>query len=252
MWSHASNDAVNVVSPKTLVQALGPALAKHGISSVLQQNDAHEVYTLMADSVTEVLKDEGSPFLGQTRQVVRCESCGALSIGKPESFTSISIDLVEKNDRGLDVLLATLFSPERVSGYHCDSCGDRSASAIKTCSLWKTSPVLVVALKRFGERLRSRVDELTPVLSSTFLRRLHDPSAPPATGSIGDYHLCSVVCHMGSERSGHYWTVAYKAHGRDATEASWNVYDDESVHACRDGSQAFLRDAYLLFYQRTI
>jgi ubiquitin C-terminal hydrolase len=63
------------------------------------------------------------------------------------------------------------------------------------------------------------------------------------------YRLMGVVCHAGSERSGHYATF-----GRDSLAADkWFIFDDEFVRAVPGAiDKVDTRNAYLLAYERFV
>jgi uncharacterized UBP type Zn finger protein len=226
------------LSPHGLVDSLEPLMMSHGLGRARRQNDSHEIYTLIADAVTDVgVGGPVNPIGGHTQQTVRCENCGKETVGRPEPFTSLAMSLdahraargQEEEMQRTDRMLETLMAPERVKGYACDSCGSKNATAAIITRLWDLPPVLVLSIKR---RLRVGGDEIAKdevdtveVIPASLVRRLSARGSPASRSPPGEeYRLSALVVHSGSADSGHY--VTYARHPGDNV---WHLHDDETV-----------------------
>lgn len=296
MWARACRQPRIVVNPSGLVEALAPLMARHGNPDMHVDNDAQELYLILADALSEVrwpsVGEAALPsavalaLAGQTRQVVRCESCNARSVGTPEDFTTLALDLPDADasetrlagiagvctDAAIEAMLETHLRPTRVADYACDACGrgegeeGRGRSATRFCCLWRLPRLLVLTVKRFGDGGRTRgglaVNRTevhpSPVLRADLLAPLAAPGSPAAgilerrQGSARPpvvYRLCALVCHSGaSMRAGHYVACTRRPGTND-----WHVHDDGTTAPCPNPSGAtgafFRRSAYMIFYE---
>lgn len=276
LWSRAARPIPQAVSPTGLLWSLAPAMALQGIFRMREENDAHELYSVLSDELCEAGDPEVVVALsGETQQIVRCEACGATSIGKPEPFTSLALEIPPAKaaaTASVSAMLAASLAPERLEGYRCDACHPRrrrqpeeseeraaTTTAARFCTIWRLPSILVLVVKRFvasspdgNDEEEEEVDR-SPVtvpiaLGRDVISRVIAPKSPHAAAS--SYRLCAAVCHMGSpRRGGHYVALT-----RRPSTGSWHLHDDEhtfpieSFETFQQGH--LLRTAYMLFYER--
>ena len=212
----------NAIDPSQLLDALEPRFARLGAGSARDQSDAHELCTLLFDELVELSPALRALLEGQLQQAVRCEACGAVTT-RLEPFTSLSLQMPPPTARpalqSLGDLLNAYMAPERIHGFRCDAC-DRTTTAARMASVWRAPEVLVLSLKRF--------EPTNDFAVSRAEVRPNESLACHTEGvaESGDvrYRLTSVVCHTGSQRSGHYVACA-----RRPGSGTWDLHDDDAV-----------------------
>ena len=231
MWSRAGD----AIDPRELIAAVAPRLDRSGAGTALEQNDAHELITLVFDSLVELRPEFRALLEGRMQQFVRCEACGA-GTTRMEPFTALTLSIptqpVAPCVRGL---LGAFFAPERIHAYHCDACGRRDATAARMMRMLSLPRVLVLCANRRNGSSVCRT-EVRPDETLTFM-------APVPT----KYRLTAVVCHSGGGAGGHYVTIA-----RRPGSGAWDLHDDDRVHgagAARDACPSFAwRSGYVYVY----
>lgn len=200
-------------------------------------------------------------FQGQYMSRLKCMVCGTTS-SNYTAFSTLSLPLAAGRSIDLHQCFAQFVAPEILDGddaWFCSHC-KRKQRTVKTMSISRLPPVLIIHLKRFRRTLRS-VDKLeTPVsyplhnldltgywpnpevTDPDHLRRL---AQLPKRGQQPPfrYNLYAVTAHDGSLKSGHYTAFVSKP------GTGWCHYDD--IHITRVPDHAAITNkAYLLFYQR--
>ncbi|PRT52383.1 Ubiquitin carboxyl-terminal hydrolase 4 [Wickerhamiella sorbophila] len=200
-------------------------------------------------------------FQGQYMSRLKCMVCGTTS-STYTAFSTLSLPLAAGRSIDLYQCFAQFVAPEVLDGddaWFCSHC-KRKQRTIKTMSISRLPPVLVIHLKRFKRTMHS-VDKLeTPVQYPLYNLDLTgywpnpeitDPEHRnrldqlPKRGQQPPfrYNLYAVTAHDGSLKSGHYTAYVSKP------GTGWCHYDD--IHVTRVSEQAALTNkAYLLFYQR--
>ena len=255
-WAHAGQSGA--VSPTELVAALRPRLARHGITNVREQSDAHELYCILVDALcggapADMRREFEALLSGSTQQLVRCETCGATST-QVVAFTALDLDIGSGADSAS--MLRAAFAPERISEWTCDSCL-RGRSAARITRLWSMPPLLVLAVKRaFGsgswDVSRSAV-EPSECIPRSLIARLAAPGSPAAaaadkTGERGRYRLAGMVCHVGNQGGGHYTAFVRHPSAQASGSERWREYDDDTVRNEGELPAHARSSCYMLFY----
>jgi ubiquitin C-terminal hydrolase len=212
-------------------------------------------------------------FGGQLRSKVECTVCGTASFCF-DPFLDVSLPIPDadahatrqghrsssSSGRGvsLEACLAAFCATEVLAGddaYTCRSCATRQ-TCLKTLTLHRAPPHLVLHLKRFAYTPCSREKLTTPV---RFPIRGLDlaPFLTPSSASSGRHHeggdgelsvlydLYGVANHVGALGGGHYTAACCHAPGQ------WLAYNDSHVAPLADPARDLCpEDAYVLFYQR--
>lgn len=200
-------------------------------------------------------------FQGQYMSRLKCMVCGTTS-STYTAFSTLSLPLASGRSIDLYQCFAQFVAPEVLDGddaWFCSHC-KRKQRTVKTMSISRLPPVLIIHLKRFKRSMYS-VDKLeTPVQYPLYNLDLTgywpnpeitDPEHRKRLDQLPKrgqqppfrYNLYAVSAHDGSLKSGHYTAFVSKP------GTGWCHYDD--VHVTRVPEQAALTNkAYLLFYQR--
>jgi ubiquitin C-terminal hydrolase len=192
-------------------------------------------------------------FYGQLVVGVTCGWCKRSSAPGSEVFSALTLSLPlspsPRSDRPctVDELMRSNFCSETIEGRTCDACG-RCAPAVRRTAIWRLPSVVVVCIKRFlpdGTGVRRDDVRMSKYL---MLEPFVAPRSPASRVLAGHrYRLASVVCHQGSQGSGHY--VAAGRGGR--REPAWSVFDDASVRPLPGGLEHIPGGAvYMLAYER--
>lgn len=125
----------------------------------------------------------------------------------------------------------------------CEGCNQR-VKIIKKIRLYKAPPVLVIQLKRFGS-MRSFKDNrlVTYPLDNFDISPLVSPVQADLS-KCNTYKLQSVINHMGSMNSGHYYSYCL-----DEDSGTWYQFNDDKVSPISE-SRIVTQTAYLLIYIR--
>jgi ubiquitin C-terminal hydrolase len=222
-------------------------------------------------------------FGGQLRSKVECTVCGTASFcfdpfldvslpipdadahvtrpGHRSSSSSSNNNSHRSGSSGrsvsLEACLAAFCATEVLAGddaYTCRSCATRQ-KCLKTLTLHRAPPHLVLHLKRFAYTPCSREKLTTPVrfpVRGLDLAPFLTPSASSGRhheGGDGElpvlYDLYGVANHVGALGGGHYTAACWHAPGQ------WLAYNDSHVAPLADPARDLCpEDAYVLFYQR--
>ncbi|CAJ0935254.1 unnamed protein product, partial [Mesorhabditis belari] len=147
----------------------------------------------------------------------------------------------------LEDCLDAFFTPDKLVGddmYSCEKC-KKLRNGVKTCLMSQLPEVLCIHLKRFrhdnfsSSKIWTRVD--FPLFGLDASRWMADVRGE------ANYELCGLVTHEGSGAdSGHY--IAYC---RNEIDSNWYEFDDSTVTKV-DAAYVMTKEAYVLFYQRSI
>jgi hypothetical protein len=132
--------------------------------------------------------------------------------------------------------------------WFCPQCRTHR-SASKALSIWKVPNILIIQLKRFGNRSATSISSSFREKISTLVEfPLEGLSLDNFVGSSGDhdelvYDLFAVSNHYGSLFGGHY--TAYICR-----QGQWYECDDSRVSKVFNPDQVITSAAYVLFYKR--
>lgn len=184
-------------------------------------------------------------FYGQTEISVECQTCKSVST-RYEPWLMLKIPIPGGDTPGstvpsMEVCLNSLFAPETIPDYACDTCKSKQA-AIKRERISKLPAILLLSFKRFtntGAKIRGTITwdlNALSLQSWCAFRR-----CPFTNQSIQpDYSTFAVIEHQGSAQSGHYHMYA-----REGTDA-WKNYDDSDIRTVPD-TEVISADSYILF-----
>lgn len=236
---------------------------------VLQQNDAHELMMYLFDFYREKLKNHSgasyeepvrydsstvydddiskilskcntewykdyAPILQtvyiQTVRHTKCGLCGNLCINA-ECNPFINVDTFEIK-RGIQECFTSRF----VDDWLCDKCNARSDKSHTSISCSKLPEVLIVCVNRFVTKSEINIPRKLDI-------SMH--CIDPQNKQNGYYELKCTINHTGAMHFGHYFmnVVVDKTHVLKI--------DDESVGKSQSIQLSDLKNAYILFYERS-
>jgi len=269
-----------LIKPKTFLDNLSLYISKY---SKLQQQDSHECLIYILDKLHKALAYEvdvcisGEPktkhdqlmktsleswkkfykndysyiielFNGMIYTQINCISDNCkYSDDIFEPFNSLSLDIPFQNSinpTNLDECLTHYFqNDEKIQSWRCEKCNNNGCD--KSSKLWSLPNYLIIQLKRFdntsknvsknNKEIEFPIDDLN--LTKYISKDKNDPN-----NYI--YSLYAVNYHTGSLNSGHYWSSCKNL------DNNWYLFNDGHVTKTNPSSDAFYKDAYLLFYYR--
>ena len=221
------------VTTKELTQAFG-----WNQEDAFRQHDIHELTRVLCTSLEEKLKTTkvsgtlDSLFRGTLLHTISCSGKVQYESSTEEPFFDLQL-----NVKGFPTLTSSLdqyFSQERLEGeneYRVP--GKGLHAAVKSTTLQKAPPVLMLHLKRFdydiaGQR-QTKVNEkqefaLELDLSSYATKPRSTDVTPFSSSEEMKYVLLSVLVHSGDFNAGHYYAFI-----RPQLTSPWYRYDDERV-----------------------
>jgi ubiquitin C-terminal hydrolase len=178
-------------------------------------------------------------FYGQFIGITNCSLCENTSF-KYDVFNHISLPITDNCETIYNCF--DVFTGQEVldddNRVRCDNCNELS-NARKNISIWKTSNILLISLKRFdmyGNKIDKHID--FPVVNLNLQKYINGYSKYQSR-----YDLYAVCNHYGALNYGHY--TAYCMKNPD----NWYVFDDDKINkiATKD---VITNNAYILFYIR--
>lgn len=184
-------------------------------------------------------------FGGFMHSYIKCpnKSCKYTS-NKFDYFTTMSLSVADTKVASLDNCLDDYCKPEILDNdnmWLCNRCKNK-VNAIKRIKIWNSPNCLVIQLKKFDYNGKHNTHVTFPLELdiSKYLSRYN------ASKTNSKYKLGSIVNHMGSMESGHYYSYVY-----NETVGNWVDYDDQDVKIIDNKIALKLNPhAYLLFYYR--
>ncbi len=151
-----------------------------------------------------------------------------------------------------------LFADEVIDGYRCDKC--HQCNNVIHNSIVLSPKLLIIKLNRYAvsdenmsisEMLLSRLrgqeqirKDNTQVDYPNILNIAPYITRTTQNSSHTNYELVSVICHIGTLNSGHYFAYCKDIHKRD----TWFLCNDEHIQEVPISSALNHSNAYLLFY----
>ena len=218
-----------------------------------QQEDAHEflMFTLnaMQQGCLSASQPSGHPsedttrirqiFGGTWRSQIQCLYGFSVS-DTFDPYLDISLDITAA--QSVEQAPRELVKPENLDAENAYDWGVclRKLPATKRLTLYSTSQVLMLVLKRFTQVSRARRAQEVPYPQCFDMQPY---TSERKAGPLG-YVLYAVLVHSGwSCERGHYFAYVRAGNGQ------WYKMDDAKVAAC-DESAALSQSAYVLFYSR--
>lgn len=230
-------------------------------SEAFVQHDAHECMSAIFEQLQ--IQSIGS-YIGQYHQglvqdVVCCSNCSDKR-SRGDTFRDLHLEV--RGMRSIEQALAAYIAPEDIDAVECSRCNSR-CSHRKALQLDALPVVLTLQLKRFDldyttwQRVKlNDAVRIPKVLNMAPFVADQDASAPC------EYTLLSVLSHIGSAHSGHYFSYTY-----DTVGQRWLKFNDATVEAVEDAQlEAILGgadiadttspkaslNAYMLIYRKVI
>ncbi|XP_033105688.1 ubiquitin carboxyl-terminal hydrolase 8-like isoform X2 [Anneissia japonica] len=181
-------------------------------------------------------------FQGQYKSTVQCETCLNIMV-KFDTFMYLSLPIPKSNKCSLTDCLDHFSKPEKLTGDNavkCTRCRVKRNS-IKTITIWRTPPVLIIHLKRFyfegrwRQKLQTNID-----FPLTGLDLIPHTVGPKVNCS---YFLYGVSSHTGGLDGGHYTAMC-----KNPRTKKWYKYDDHEVYDISSSRAKQGSAAYILFY----
>ena len=248
------------VSPKELAESIRQPF------NPMEQMDVDEFFTHFLDRLETLLAPNTlvqDHFGGlQTTALIGKGTCSHLSF-RTEPFLVLPLEL--KNKRSLNQSLDTLIQGEVLEGdnaYQCDLCAAR-VTAERRVYIQHLPNIMVFALRRFDFDLdtmsRRKLNDYCEfpmeidLLEYTAEGLNLKGKGETCPAEYYQYRLRGVVVHSGTAESGHYYSFI-------GTERGWVEFNDTLVREfdLKDlpieafGGEERTRNAYLLFYQRSV
>lgn len=248
------------VNPKELAEAIRQPF------NPMEQMDVDEFFTHFLDRLETLLAPNTlvqDHFGGlQTTALIGKGSCSHKSF-RIEPFLVLPLEL--KNKRSLYQSLDTLIQGEVLEGdnaYQCDLCAAR-VTAERRVYIQHLPNIMVFALRRFDFDLDTmsrrklndycefpmEVDLLEYTAEGLNLKEKGE--AFPK--EYYQYRLRGVVVHSGTAESGHYYSFIWTARGWvEFNDTLVREFDLKNLPIEAFGGEERTRNAYLLFYQRSV
>lgn len=129
------------------------------------------------------------------------------------------------------------------SKWKCDKC-NQYAKSDKVIKFWKLPNTLVICLKRFG--YNKELNLMTKINTLINIPTKIDLNEFVLSNNNNNYKLCSISCHNGNIRGGHYYSLVYCKNNN-----FWQLIDDTSItYIDKKTFEIHLNTAYLLFYEK--
>lgn len=218
-----------------------------------EQQDAHEFFVTIRNALH--LHLEGTMFncqcivhrifSGVLQSDVTCIQCGHVT-ETFDPFLDISMDIPADSAslQLTDCIHRFTRSEKLQSGsYVCNSCHQNQQEIMKRLTFRSHPAILTIHLKRFEHGLAStKIDTSVLFTSSLDIAPYMTETPHPSEARNYQYHLFSVVSHVGSLDSGHY--TSFVRHRNE-----WFWVDDGCVTACTE-TDVYKSSVYMLFYIR--
>eukprot|EP01105_Mastigella_eilhardi_P006256 TRINITY_DN1786_c0_g1_i2.p1 TRINITY_DN1786_c0_g1~~TRINITY_DN1786_c0_g1_i2.p1 ORF type:complete len:2116 (+),score=478.17 TRINITY_DN1786_c0_g1_i2:829-6348(+) len=267
VFAHLQESCCQYYDPVQFCETYSRSDCKNEAHNIHSQQDADEFFTSLLAQLEKSLfgtPEENLLNMAFTGVMVQQLSCPANHTSVQESpFVTISLDVQQSST--LQEALRLYMQGEQISEFSCDVCKGVSSTATKRFFVKATADLVVIHLKRY-----------TLDLSTMTRTKLHCPFSFPLALDMrrymcdGDnaaddendmFDLVGVVVHTGSADSGHYFSLIKER----SCSGRWLIFDDTFVaehspfvvpcSVVHTDSQAdtasTLRNAYLLFYERT-
>ena len=229
-----------------------------------QQEDPSELFIFLLAHISQCLPPAesiaiditGSDIIQQMfgvhmRSTITCGRCQTRTV-KRDCELMWSVAITSQTD--LRRCLSDEFDVETMAGinaYYCSRCAG-NVQAKKSIRLTKTSPLLVLHLKRFtydkqsytAEKIQKSISYPRSIdLIGYFEETFDEIEQPDEQGFYLTYHLYAVIVHCGEmPNSGHIYALIKSPDG------FWYKADDASVTRVANDQALSERHAYMLFY----
>jgi ubiquitin C-terminal hydrolase len=181
-----------------------------------------------------------SLFFGQVEKCVTCNGCNAVSRSY-EVFNCLKVSPMDGNAT-LEQCLAQEFHDEKIDGYSCDACHNRTQARVSN-RIQRLPPYLFTVVRRFEDM--NRKDNRPVSLAEGNKLSLSDYTTDSCADARTPYNLLGVVDHHGSAFGGHY--IAQIHH---LGNGNWYLYDDETSHQIRGPSIG--QSSYIMAWHRAL
>lgn len=213
-----------------------------------EQQDAHEFYITMLNSIHNSLQGKNSnctciahsTFSGTLQSSVICAECENISTSH-DLFFDIPLD-IKLSTKSILGCLDSFTATERLSKntYYCHKCQDHRGCE-KKMTIHTFPKVICLQLKRFEHNsVASKLTQFVSFPLDISLNSYTSSSSSSSSSADHDYTLYSVVTHLGTMDKGHY--ICHSKYGGD-----WFCFDDAWVKKSSE-REVLALNAYMLFY----
>eukprot|EP01017_Pseudomicrothorax_dubius_P030058 TRINITY_DN3707_c0_g1_i4.p1 TRINITY_DN3707_c0_g1~~TRINITY_DN3707_c0_g1_i4.p1 ORF type:complete len:541 (+),score=67.91 TRINITY_DN3707_c0_g1_i4:218-1840(+) len=199
--------------------------------------DVETYWSFVSSKYTSVMD---AIFCGQQTSTFRCNAC-LKGNNVFETFFELSLPIPLRRDLTLEECLEEYVMDEIIEEYTCESC-KKSRGAVKQTTLNVLPPVLLLVLKRFQVKGRSKDKIRDFVRYPTNLDFSRYLKQTTQSGMSTQYKLDSIIAHSGSIDHGHYVCYALR-------DSEWYLFDDEKASKV-DTDTMLSAEAYILCFRR--
>lgn len=167
-------------------------------------------------------------FHGQFITKLLCLNCHNITYIF-ESFISLCLP-IESTNTNIDELLDNFFKVENINDYQCEKCKNKNVQ--KKISLWRLPQIFIITFKRFNNHLIKYNQVINFSLDNINLNKYLSGYEKNV-----NYTPVSLINHIGSLNSGHYYAFCKKGN-------EWYNCDDSNTIKLNDVS---LNHVYIIF-----
>jgi ubiquitin C-terminal hydrolase len=203
----------------------------------LKKEEKEELYRFLKSYEPKNYSTIHDIFFGYQMSEIICSGCNKLNISF-QSFNVLHLSLYDDRTKLTDLVQCInsfLYTKDKKGqeGFECSNCRKKCLSHV--ISIIKLPPILIINLKRVGERSFYNHDIKIPFIFKT-------NSIEKLKKFNMEYELIGFIKHSGNEKNGH--NVAYT---KNIFDKKWYYFNDESVQELRANPST--NGSFLFFYQ---
>lgn len=131
--------------------------------------------------------------------------------------------------------------------YICNRCS-RKVEPFRQIEQFKSPKYLIINIRRFKKKFDDLIDMINNKKNETFVEYPIEnlDLSPYFLGEVGEsivYDLCSVICHTGTIKAGHYYSIV-------KNENEWYSIDDSEIKKLEVKGDVVTKDAFVLLYKK--
>lgn len=204
---------------------------KKNLNLIKGQQDAHETLNTIFDYLSPRSQIAINSFMGKHSSEFLCKTCNHI-VYKDDHFKEILLPISKSNS--LKECVNKYYNSECLLDYKCDKC--KTKSVVKRTFVTASPKYLIFVLNRF----KSDITKINKPISYPKIFDLTEYQLFQSDKNI-EYTLKSVINHIGSVNSGHYYS--YNKYNED----NWFKCDDTKI--TKNPVYINSKNAYILFYE---
>ena len=225
-----------------IIDLLHESVSRANEHLITDDDDAGRTwYTMYKSSYSPIIEN----FYSQIQNKVTCNKCNTVSINY-DSISILNIPIPPPNERGTDTTIYDCFkqftSIEDLiedNQYNCTKC-DSLTDAKREETLYRTSNILIISLKRFT-KISEGITQKNTQLVNYPIDNLDLSSLVKHKSCPKKYSLYAVSNHSGSQNGGHYYSYIKKG-------SNWYSCNDMYIQTLNK-DDLISDKAYILFYK---